>query len=78
MKLSVSVPEEQIERLDRIVEARGLASRSAAIQEGIELLIHDSLVAEYKSAFREWTDAGEGTTWESTVNDGLEPETPWW
>ena len=77
MKVSVSIPDEQMVLLDRIVEQRGLKSRSAAIQEGIELLLTSSLVADYKAAFDEW-DQAESTLWEATAGDGLEAETPWW
>lgn len=77
MKLSVSIPDEQMVLLDRIVEQRGLKSRSAAIQEGIELLLTSSLVADYKAAFEE-CDRAEGALWETTEGDGLDAETPWW
>jgi Arc/MetJ-type ribon-helix-helix transcriptional regulator len=78
MKLSISVPDEQMELLDRIVEQRCLASRSAAIQEAIDLLLNNALVADYKAAFADWDDTADATNWDAVAGDGLEPEKPWW
>jgi Arc/MetJ-type ribon-helix-helix transcriptional regulator len=78
MKLSISVPDAQMELLDRVVELRGLVSRSAAIQQGIDMLLNDALVADYKAAFAEWDDHGDAAVWDAVSNDGLEPEESWW
>ena len=78
MKLSISVPDEQVELIDRVMTAQGLTSRSAAIQQGIELWLNQALVEDYTAAFREWDASGESAEWESVAADGLEAEGQWW
>lgn len=78
MKLSVSLPDKQVELIDRVVSAQGLASRSAAIQQGIELWLNQALVNDYAEAFNEWDASGDASVWESVVGDGLEAEGQWW
>ncbi len=78
MKLSISVPDEQVELIDRVISVQGLASRSAAIQQGIELWLNQALVDDYAAAFKEWDASGEAAVWESVAGDGLEVEGEWW
>lgn len=78
MKLSISVPDSQMDLLDRVVQQRGLASRSVAIQQGIDLLLQDALVSDYRDAFSEWDEDGDAAAWQVVASDGLEPETLWW
>jgi Arc/MetJ-type ribon-helix-helix transcriptional regulator len=78
MKLSISVPDETVALLDRVVDLQGLASRSAAIQRGIELLVNDALLADYRMAFTEFEDSGDSVLWDSASADGIEREAAWW
>ena len=71
VKLSISLSEEDLTRLDTFAQAAGLPSRSAAIQRAIQLLQESDLEADYESAWDEWEDTGEHAAWESTVGDGL-------
>ena len=71
MKLSVSLPGQDVEFLDAYAKARGLESRSAAVQDAVRLLRSEALEAAYAAAWEEWTNAGEGPRWESTAADGL-------
>jgi Arc/MetJ-type ribon-helix-helix transcriptional regulator len=78
MKLSVSVPDETVAMLDRVVKLQGFASRSAAIQQGIELLVNESLLADYRAAFRASDEPGDAAVCQAATGDGIEVETKWW
>jgi Arc/MetJ-type ribon-helix-helix transcriptional regulator len=71
MKLSVSLPEEDVAVLDEYARSLGLSSRSAALQHAIRLLRHADLERDYASAWEEWQSSGEQAFWEGTVADGL-------
>lgn len=71
MKLSVSLPEEDIAFLDDYADRRGSASRSAVLHRAIDLLRASELEDAYAAAYDEW-DAGEdGGLWSTTAGDGL-------
>jgi antitoxin MazE9 len=71
MKLSVSLPEEDVEFLDAYVEAQGFPSRSSVVHKAVRLLRASELGAAYEDAWKEWKDAGEADDWEATTADGL-------
>jgi hypothetical protein len=71
MKLSISLPDEDVDRLDEFARSAGLPTRSAAVQYAIRLLDSANLEAEYASAWDEWEASGEQAAWEGTVGDGL-------
>ncbi len=71
MKLSISVPEEDVALLDKYARTSGLRSRSAAIQQAIRLLRHADLEKDYAAAWDHWESSGESAAWEGAVGDGL-------
>lgn len=71
MKLSVSLPEDDVAVLDEYAQATGLPSRSAALHDAIQLLRHADLEQNYASAWEEWTSSGDQALWEATTADGL-------
>lgn len=71
MKLSVSLPESDVETLDQYAAAAGLKSRSAAVQHAIRLLAQADLDQAYAEAWDEW-EAEEATDWEAATADGLD------
>lgn len=71
VKLSISLSEEEVAALDNYVQAAGLSSRSAAIQQAIRLLGDPDLEDAYAQAWDEWDASGEAAAWESTAADGL-------
>jgi len=71
MKLSVSLPEEDVAVLDEYARTSGLSSRSAALQQAIRLLRHVDLEQDYASAWDEWESSGEQASWDGTAADGL-------
>ena len=70
MKVSVSLPGEDIAFLDEYVRTRRLDSRSAALQRAVRLLRSAELAASYESAWEEWETRGEADAWEATTGDG--------
>ena len=73
MKISVSLPDEDVEFLDRQARSLGTGSRSAVVQRAIRLMRAVELGPEYARAWDEWAAEGEGDAWEAVVGDGLEP-----
>ena len=71
MKLSISLPDEDVEFLDEYARAIGASSRSAIIQKAVQLLRATELSADYAQAWEEWRDAGESEAWETVAEDGL-------
>jgi antitoxin MazE9 len=73
MKVSVSLPGEDVEFLDEYAKKQGYDSRSAVVHKAVRLLRSTELSAAYESAWREWTENGEAEAWESAIGDGLVP-----
>lgn len=73
MKLSVSLPDEDVGFLDAYAAAQGFPSRSAVVHRAVRLLRASELGAAYEEAWREWAAAGEADAWEATTADGLQP-----
>ena len=71
MKLSVSLPEEDVAVLDEYAHTSGLPSRSAALQHAIQLLRHADLEQDYASAWDDLESSGDQAFWEPTAADGL-------
>lgn len=69
VKLSVSIPEEDVEFLDEYTAAHRIPSRSAAIQRAIRLLRASELTEAYAAAFVEWDDGPDAESWDITAND---------
>lgn len=71
MKLSVSLPAEDVAVLDEYARTSGLRSRSAVVQHAIGLLRHPELEQDYAAAWEEWESSGEQATWDKATADGL-------
>ena len=71
MKVSVSLPEEDVAALDEYARRQGLKSRSAAVQHAIRMLRHPDLEQDYAAAWQEWEQSGEQAAWEAAAADGL-------
>lgn len=65
MKLSVSLPEDDCEFLDKCVDDGTYASRSAVIARALRLLRTADLGRMYDEAFAEWQASDESVDWES-------------
>jgi Arc/MetJ-type ribon-helix-helix transcriptional regulator len=73
MKLSVSLPDEDVAYLDAYARGEGLPSRSAALHRAVRLLRSSTLGSEYADAWREWEEGGDARVWENAAADGLTP-----
>lgn len=71
MKLSVSLPDEDVEFLDEYARNVGIKSRSAVVQRALRLLRAAELGPAYAEAWREWDASGDADLWESVSADGL-------
>jgi Arc/MetJ-type ribon-helix-helix transcriptional regulator len=71
MKVSVSLPDEQIDFLDAYARAQGGASRSAVIRDAVQLLRARELDADYAQVWAEWDGSGDGAAWEPVTGDGI-------
>lgn len=71
MKLSVSLPDEDVEFLDEYAEAQGFASRSAVVHRAVRLLRATQLGNAYAEAWGAWTESGEEDLWGGAGADGL-------
>lgn len=72
MKISVSLPDEDVEFLDEYAKKVGIDSRSAVIQRAVRLLRSTGMGPAYAAAFEEWDAGGEAEVWDSAVGDGIE------
>lgn len=73
MKVSVSLPGEDVEFLDAYAKEQRLDSRSAALHRAIRLLRTAEIASAYEAAWDEWATEGDAAAWESTMGDGLKP-----
>jgi Arc/MetJ-type ribon-helix-helix transcriptional regulator len=73
MKVSVSLPGDDVDYLDRFADEHGLPSRSAALHEAVRRLRTAELGAAYAAAWEDWTGAGEAETWDAASADGVDP-----
>lgn len=71
MKLSISLPDEDVEFVDEYANRRGMASRSSVLHRAIDLLRESELESAYESAFDEWEDNPDSRLWETAAGDGL-------
>ena len=71
MKVSVSLPDDDVRFLDAYALEQGLESRSAALHRAVRLLRTADLGASYEAAWEEWASGADATRWEATATDGL-------
>jgi Arc/MetJ-type ribon-helix-helix transcriptional regulator len=69
MKVSVSIPDEDVEFLDSYTKTHQIESRSAAIHRAIRLLRASELGDAYAAAFAEWADEAANDAWDNAVVD---------
>ncbi len=70
MKISISLPDQDVAVLDEYARTSGL-NRSAVIRRALRLLRHPELEQDYAAAWNEWETSGEQAAWEGTAADGL-------
>ncbi|MFE2290080.1 ribbon-helix-helix domain-containing protein [Streptomyces sp. NPDC059452] len=71
MKISVSLPQEDVAFVDEYAARTDADSRSAVIHAAIELLRASNLEADYAEAFAEWDKSEDAEFWDRASGDGL-------
>jgi len=71
VKLSVSLPEEDVALLDAYIKKTGLPSRSAALRHAVQMLRYPTLEEDYAQAWEQWSTNEESEAWEPTTGDGI-------
>ena len=72
MKLTVSIPDADVQFIDGYAESAGYASRSAVVYKAVRLLRASELGADYEQAWTEWATTGEQHVWESSTGGGAD------
>lgn len=71
MKVSVSIPGDDVAFLDGYASAHSYPSRSAVVHRAIESLRAEELGEAYADAWAEWAETGEAAVWDAATGDGL-------
>jgi len=71
MKVSVSLPDEDVEFLDSYARARDMGSRSAVVHKAVGLLRASQLEGAYEEAWAAWAASDDAAAWETAAADGL-------
>ena len=71
MKLSVSLPRDDVEFLNDYANAKGMASRSAVVHRAVRLLRSTELGPAYEDAWSQWEASDESDLWDGVTGDGL-------
>ncbi len=71
MKVSVSLPDDDVRYLDSYARSQGIESRSAVLHKAVGLLRESELESSYEDAWASWETSGEAGVWEPSVADGL-------
>jgi Arc/MetJ-type ribon-helix-helix transcriptional regulator len=72
MKVSISLPADDVEFLDAYARSQGIESRSAVVHKAVRMLRVSELGDAYEEAFSSWEDEGEADVWDVATFDGLE------
>ena len=72
VKVSVSLPDEDIAFLDTYAREQGIESRSAVVHKAVGLLRAAELGEAYEDAFVSWSADGEDAAWDVVTGDGVE------
>lgn len=71
MKVSVSLPQDDVEFLDSYAHDQGIQSRSAVLHKAVGLLRATQLGGAYEEAWDSWEGSDDASTWEAADADGL-------
>jgi Arc/MetJ-type ribon-helix-helix transcriptional regulator len=71
VKVSVSLPEEDVAYIDEYAQRVGAQSRSSVLRQAVALLRLSELETAYAAAFQEWHESEDHALWDNTVSDGL-------
>ncbi|MEA2685238.1 MAG: hypothetical protein QOE93_433 [Actinomycetota bacterium] len=72
MKLSVSLPDDDVEFLDAYAAAQKIPSRSAVLHQAVRLLQASELGPAYEDAWADWDSGADAPLWDQVSGDGLD------
>ncbi len=72
MKVSVSLPADDVAFLDDYARSQGFQSRSAVLHRAVALLRVGDLSAAYEEAWTSWDASTDARSWDTASADGLE------
>jgi Arc/MetJ-type ribon-helix-helix transcriptional regulator len=72
MKVSVSLPEDDVEFIDQYAARQGGSSRSSVLRRAIRLLRAAELEHAYEGAWEDWRSSDDAELWETTAADGTD------
>ena len=70
MKLSVSIPDDDVLFIDRYAAEHAVRSRSGVVKRALSLLRANELGEAYAEAWADWAHSDQDV-WDSTAGDGL-------
>jgi Arc/MetJ-type ribon-helix-helix transcriptional regulator len=70
VKVSVSLPDVDVEFLDDYAQREGYSSRSAVLHKAVRLLRALELGDAYEEAWTQWATNGDAALWDATSGDG--------
>ena len=70
MKVSVSLPDDDVEFLDTYAEREGITSRSAVLHKAVRMLRASELGPLYEDAWAEWDTSADSALWDTATGDG--------
>jgi Arc/MetJ-type ribon-helix-helix transcriptional regulator len=71
MKVSVSLPDDDVAFVDDYASRLGIASRSSVLHRAIRLLRMSELEDAYVAAWDDWAASEDAGLWDSTAADGI-------
>lgn len=72
VKVSISLPQADVEFLDGYAHDHGLPSRSAALHSAVGALRAAQLGDAYEDAWAAWAESGAAAVWDAAAGDGLD------
>ena len=70
-RVSLSLPDEDVEFLDAYAESQGIGSRSGAMHKAVRLLRVFELGSAYQQAWGDWASSEDAHLWDHTSRDEL-------
>lgn len=77
MELTISLPFEDVEFIDKYAAVNSVPGRSGVLQRALRMLKEAELEKQYEAAMDEWFHTGENDLWDGVAADGFEAE-DWW
>jgi Arc/MetJ-type ribon-helix-helix transcriptional regulator len=71
VKLSVSLPEDDIAYVDEYARRTRASSRSSVLHRAIDLLRMSEMEDAYATAWDEWAASEDAQLWDRTTGDGI-------